>query len=204
MDLLQGRSEATALEKVSRLIDNEVAVITAHSKEDFQKYCNYISSIDSNHDRRRIQEPLCIHISTHGNKDGIAFGHDFIEWKDLFYSMEPIFTEMKNYSGKVYISISSCDAGYQNLGSQIEKQWERNLDLNPPSYIFVTGDDGGVNWDDSLVAWTILYHKISKTKELENSEVKRILNSIKNTVGTEIAYFRWEDSENRYLRYRGR
>lgn len=204
MDLLQGRSEAIALENVCRLIGNDTASVTAHSKQDFEKYCKYISSIDSQHDKYQKKEPLCIHVSTHGNRNGIAFGYDFIEWEEAFFLMEPIFTKMGNYTGEIYISISACDAGYQKLARAIEREWINNFELNPPAYIFVTGEDGGVSWDDSLVAWTLLYHKISKMRFIKNHKVKDILDAIKQATETEIGYFRWEINESRYLRYRGK
>ena len=69
MDLLQKRSESQALKQVCELIGHEVAIMTAYSKADFEKYCNYISSIDVEHDNNsRENVPLCIHISSHGKE----------------------------------------------------------------------------------------------------------------------------------------
>ncbi|PTT56082.1 hypothetical protein [Aeromonas sp. HMWF015] len=204
MDLLQGRSEATALEQVCRSIGNEVAVLTAYSEDDFEKYCNYISSIDSSHDNEDCSEPLCVHISTHGNNQGIAFGKDFVQWHDLFNLMESIFTRMNKYHGDVYISVSACDAGYQKLVDEIEFEWDVNSRLTPPEYVFVTGEKGGVRWDDALVAWTLLYHRISKLRRIGKFRVQKILNDIKVAVNTELEYFRWDSSKMKYLRYRGK
>ncbi|HDO1384360.1 TPA: hypothetical protein P2R06_004166 [Aeromonas veronii] len=204
MDLLQGRSEANALEQVCRLIGNDVAVLTAYSEQDFEKYCKYISSIDSNHDDGEGHEPLCIHVATHGNERGIAFGGDFVRWHKMFNLMQPIFTKMKRYNGEVYVSISACDAGYQKLVDEIEFEWDTNLRLTPPGYVFVTSEKGGVCWDDALIAWALLYHRISKLRSIKNYEVKDILDDIKRAVGTELEYFRWEKHDKKYLRYSGK
>lgn len=202
MDLIQGRSEASALEKVCTSIGHEAITLTAYSKDDFEKYCGYISSIDSNHDRNENSDtPLCIHIATHGNKRGIAFGRDFIRWNSLFESMLPVFTKMSRYRGKVFLSISACEAGYQELASEIESEWTKNSRVNPPEYIFVTAEEGGVAWDDALVAWTVFYHKLSRSNNITRVRVKKIINQVKDLIGTDIEYFRWSVERDKYLHY---
>ena len=47
MDLLQGRSEKEALEKVCKLIGHEVTTFQVKSKDEFETVCRYVSSIDS-------------------------------------------------------------------------------------------------------------------------------------------------------------
>lgn len=205
MDLLQHRSEAQALEQVCKIIGHEVAIMTAYSKADFRKYCKYISSIDASHDEKSRRDiPLCIHISAHGNEKGIGFGGDFLEWSNLYKVMKPIFTELDYYDGNVFVAISACESGNQQLGSKIENEWKGSDKLVPPEYIFVTSEEGGVQWDDALVSWTVFYHKISSLSLNRKRKVQNILDKIKTLVGTDLRYFRWDTEKKRYLRYTGK
>ena len=54
MDLLQGRSEREALEKVCKLIGHEVATFEVRSEREFRTVCKYISSIDEDHDPETV------------------------------------------------------------------------------------------------------------------------------------------------------
>lgn len=202
MDLLNAKSEASALEQVCKIFGHKVAKLTAYSETDFIKYCQYISSIDSAHDDRSDNEmPLCIHISTHGNCDGVGFGRDFLRWRELFEAMKPIFTEMNKYKGSVFISISSCEAGNQQLDRLISREWKYTIDLTPPEYIFTTSDDGGVTWDDALVSWTVFYHRIANLRHIRRNSVKSIIDDIKACTQTNLSYFRWDSDESKYLHY---
>ncbi len=202
MDLLQSRSEAKALEQVCKIIGHEVATMPAYSKADFRKYCKYISSIDVDHDgQSKRGVPLCIHISAHGNENGIGFGSDFLEWDDLFNTMKPIFTELE-YDGDVFLAISACEAGNQKLSKRIEKTWGSKTNVSPPKYIFVTSEAGGMDWDDALVSWTLFYHRISSFSLNRRLKVKGILKKVKDAVGTDLRYFRWDSDEEKYLRYK--
>lgn len=198
MDLLQKRSESKALKQVCELIGHEVAIMTAYSKSDFEKYCHYISSIDVEHDREnRKKIPLCIHITSHGNEDGIGFGSDFIDWSELFATLNPIFTKLNNYDGNVFLVLSSCDAGSQKLSSKITNGFQNGAIQSPPPYIFVTNEEG-IYWQDALVAWTLFYHKISSLNIEKRMNIRGILSKVKKAVGTELKYFRWDRGAQTY------
>lgn len=204
IDLLQDRSEAKALEQVCKIIGHEVAVLSAYSKQDFKKYCKYISSIDVDHDfKSREKVPLCIHISAHGNQKGIGFGGDFLKWSDMFEAMKPIFTEL-DYDGDVFLAISACEAGKQELSNRIIDEKEKNHpEIAPPKYIIVTSETGGVDWDDALVSWTLFYHKISGGKLKKRASMQSILDTVKSAVGTDLKYYRWLPEKRMYKYYSG-
>jgi len=75
MDLLQGRSEAAALDGMCRLLGHEVAVFPVQSSSRLRETCKFIASIDEAHDaRKRPGVPLCVHIAAHGNSNGLGLG----------------------------------------------------------------------------------------------------------------------------------
>ena len=94
LDLLQERNEGKSLEQICKLVGHEVASFQSKSKEDLVGACRYISSIDREHDATDNPDlPLCIHISSHGEEDGLWFGKDLVSWNELLYALEPICTK---------------------------------------------------------------------------------------------------------------
>ncbi|MEI8608313.1 hypothetical protein A1OW_14100 [Enterovibrio norvegicus] len=213
MDLLQERSEATALEKICKAIGHEVAILRAFCEQDLVKYLDYISSIDGNYAAaNHSRVPLCIHISAHGNASGISFGRDFLNWHRLFLALSPILKDMSQYNGEVLISISACGAGQQKLVDEIEAEIARyhvdsdasNPHVEPPEYIFVTEGSQGkdvVYWDDATVSWTIFYHQISKLKAINDEGIHLILDDIEHATKTLLRSFKWDTKTQKYVVY---
>ncbi|WP_028023555.1 hypothetical protein [Enterovibrio calviensis] len=213
LDLLQERSEAKALDKICKAIGHEVAILTAFSEQDLVKFLDYISSIDSNYAAiRQARVPLCIHISAHGNANGISFGRDFVNWRRLFLALSPILKDMSQYNGEVLISISACGAGQQQLVDEIEEEISKyHLDskgsdkqVEPPEYIFVTEGSQGkdvVYWDDATVSWTVFYHQISKLKAINDEGIHLILDDIEHATKTVLRSFKWDIKTQRYVMY---
>lgn len=178
--------------------------MTAYSKTDFKKFCTYISSIDVDHDENTDEDvPLCIHISAHGNDDGVSFGNDFLGWKDLFSALNPLFKKIK-YPGDIFIVISSCLAGNQKLTEEIETNWTPKSKVTLPKYVFVTGDEDGVAWDDAVVSLALFYYKISSRSLGKKIKIQNILKEIKTATGSELWYFRWDDNKSKYLKYKNK
>lgn len=44
----------------------------------------------------------------------------------MFDTMKPIFTDMNDYDGEVFVSLSSCEAGNQGLDRLIAEEWEHS------------------------------------------------------------------------------
>jgi hypothetical protein len=183
LDRLEGRTEGVALEKICKIMGHDVAILDAHSLNDLYKYCDYISSIDRTN---RLKHPLCIHLAAHGNHDGIQFGRDFINWATLFDALGPIIKDMNDYNGAVYLSISACGAGEQQIANIIQSEIRSSRtfrdDYTPPEYIFVTkgsGDRDVTLWDDSAVSWTLFYHRLAKLRHpVREGAVLSLLNDI--------------------------
>jgi hypothetical protein len=204
MDLLQGRSEGRALGEICRIIGHEVAVLNAYSKPDFRNLCNYISSISKRHDnKKRKKVPLCIHLVAHGNDDGLGFGKDFLNWKDILRAMKPVYTEMTEYDGEVILVLSACGAGQQSLTDEFEEQWKEDRDFLPPKYVFVTKDEE-VSWADALVSWAMFYHQLPRVGLKDKVSVQAILDKIKVSETGNLQYFTWDEDKEKYLKYSGK
>jgi hypothetical protein len=188
MDLLQNRGEAPALERACALIGHEVAALSAKSKTELKHLCQYIADIDSDQGRpNRKSVPLCVHIATHGHKDGLGFGKDFVEWDELFDILEPL-SEMKHYSGDFILVISACHAAEQKLTSHFKKKANKKA-CKPPIFA------------DALVSWVVFYHQLPRVSLTDKKTVKEVLTRVKAAGATTLKYSRWDRKKHRYLHY---
>ncbi len=203
IDVLQDRAEAPTLKTIGSLTGHEVAIISVQSRQQFKDACKWIASIDkrpkqqSMPGRKKIYDaPLCVHISAHGNDEGIAIADELISWKELASDISPICKDMNDYYGKVVFIISACGAGEQKLTDELSK-----LDLlDIPVYIFVTADRE-VKWQDTAVAWTVFYHQL-KTAEFEDkSSIQKVLDRVIFSCGVRIRYYRWDSKTKKYKKW---
>ena len=198
IDLLQGRSERRALENICNLFGHEVGTFFIKTKTELESVCEYIASIDEEQDEfERVDVPICIHISAHGNKSGLVIGNDTINWKQLSKIISPINSKMHYYSGDVMFIISACDAKKQKLTSEFEKEKKRNKEFRPPVYLFVSAEKD-VYWKDAIVAWTIFYRKIPDADLDDKNDIKKLLNKIRDSGFGKLRYYRWRKSKNKY------
>lgn len=199
MDLLQNRGEAPALERACALIGHEVASLGAKSKTELKHLCQYIADIDSDQGRRnRKSVPLCVHIATHGHRDGLGFGKDFVEWDELFDILEPL-SEMKHYSGDFILVISACHAAEQKLTSHFKKKANKKA-CKPPIYVFTNADESPT-FADALVSWVVFYHQLPRVSLTDKKTVKEVLTRVKAAGATTLKYSRWDRKKRRYLHY---
>lgn len=179
IDLLQGRNEGRSLEQICKLVGHEVFCFHPQSKKDLIKVCRYISSIDREHDGSDKPDlPICIHISSHGEEDGLFFGKDLVGWNELLEALEPVCTKKSIYKGENILIISACEAKEQKLTNRIQKTVKENKSLKPPKHFFVTADED-VYWNDAVVAWALFYNKIPKTKLSKKNKIIDVLALIK-------------------------
>lgn len=199
IDLFDGRSEAKALEASCNLIGHQAISFFAKSRSDFQSIVKYLASSDSIHASRNPSLPLFLHISSHGNAGCVAFGGDVISWDDLTKDLTPLL-ENSEYSGKLALSISACGSGENSLSIHTKKIFGTSSEIKMPSYIFsILGES--VNWDDALIGWTILYHKISKIGITNPALIIDALGKIETCAGVRFTYRRWNEVEGKYLRW---
>jgi hypothetical protein len=201
IDLLQGRNEGKSLEQICKMVGHEVFCFHPKSKNDLETICRYISSIDREHDGSDNPDlPICIHISSHGEEDGLVFGKDLIGWNELLQALEPIFTKKSIYKGENILTISACEAKGQQLTKRVQKAMKDSQSLKPPKHLFVTADDD-VYWNDAVIAWALFYNKIPKTKLSKKKKIIEVLELIEKAELGSIHYFRWSEKKEKYQSY---
>lgn len=201
LDLLQDRNEGRSLEQVCKLVGHEVASFHPKSKTDLVTLCKYISSIDSEHDSTDNPDlPICLHISSHGEEDGLLFGQDLISWNELLEALEPVCTKKSIYTGDKILTISACDAREQRLTEKIVKKWKVNKAFQPPKHLFFTADED-VYWKDAVVAWALFYNKIPKIKMSKKKKILNVLSIIERAELGCIHYYKWSDKKGEYIGY---
>jgi hypothetical protein len=194
-DLLESRNEKSSLENMCKMFGHQSVSFTIYSRGDMIKFVNYISKINLG-----ATDILCMHFSCHGNNDGISIGPDFIDWTKFLIILAPIYAN-KNIGKKTFIIISACGANGQTITTKVNSfNSKLKSKITPPYYFFVYNQDT-VEWGDSLMCWAILYHQLSKLQDFKKKSVQNILTRIKNSELGDIKYFRWDETQLKYLKF---
>lgn len=201
LDMLQDTAEGPGLKELCRLIGHKSEVFPLLSKSDLEKVILFISSIEekSNDKRNKPSPDICLHISAHGNEDGLQIGGDDVKWSDLLESIQPILKKSFDYSGKRILVLSACLAEKQGLTKYFNKILKTDVKLFPPHYIFTTV--GEIPWANAAVGWAIFYHLLPKADLDEPKTIRDILDKITEINVGNIKYFRWNDSKKEYVSY---
>lgn len=202
VDLFDERSEGEALVASCKLIGHQASLFMVKSRREFKEICRYLGAADVRHASRNAAGPLVLHISSHGNDAGIAFGPDFVEWADLVKDVEPILANA-DYRGSFALSLSSCGSGSHDLDDHLKKAAELRNDIRLPSYIFSIRTET-VNWDDALLGWLLLYHKLSGISINERNDVQYALRDVLRGTGLKFFYHRWDEQRGHYRTYAAR
>lgn len=198
IDLLRERAEYQSLEKVCKLMGHDSASFLVKSKQELITVIKYISTIDAEHDEDdKKNEHLCIHLSTHGNRKGLVFGTDFLDWDDLAMTLEPLYN-LPDYPGNLILIISSCGTNQQKFTLKIKNKIKDTH--KPPQYLFVF-DEEKVHWNDAVLGWTILYHQLPKINLDNKTSVQAVLKRIKQASLGNIKYYRWDNINLKYKKY---
>ncbi len=203
LDVMKHAFESSALEKVCTLIGHEVATFLVKSKGEFRRTMEFISSIGSYiQDSTDRQEPICIHIAAHGNKDGLGFGRDVVTWTDLFDLTRPVCSQLqRTYEGRLIIVLSACKASYQKLHKEFEEKARRSRRFRPPLYLFFTaGRRPTVG--STVTSWTVFYHQLPDIDLSDKKGIQEALNAVASAGAVTLFYYRWDEGERRYLRYK--
>lgn len=202
VDLFDQRSEGEALVASCKLIGHQASLFLVKSHREFKEICRYLGAADGRHASRNAGGPLVLHISSHGNNDGIAFGPDFVGWADLVKDVEPILANA-DYRGSFALSLSSCGSGSHDLDEHLTNAAEQRSSLRLPYYIFSIRTET-VNWDDALLGWLLLYHKLSAISIDARGEVQDALRDVRRGTGLKYFYHRWDENERRYRTHAAR
>ncbi|MGX9785901.1 hypothetical protein [Janthinobacterium lividum] len=198
IDLFDDRSEATALAASCRIMGHQATSFFVRSRREFQETILYISSADTRHAKIKKPTPLILHISTHGNSGSVTIGTECISWNELVNDIKPLINN-PDYNGKLIVSLSSCGSGSNTITKSI-KVGKKNKEIKQPTYIFsISGES--VKWDDALIAWNLLYLKLSRLDLEEPKEIIKSIDEVLAGTGTNLFYSRWCNEKAAYVIY---
>jgi hypothetical protein len=200
IDLLQRRSEAQTLAAACELVGFEAVSFTIRSAQEFADSCRYIATI-GDHSPTGSTVPLFLHISCHGDADGLRFGMDDRSWDQIAEDIQSL-CRLPYYAGPCVLSISACGAGKHTLPNELSAALRKRPNFKPPVYLFVTNDDE-VAWDDATVAWVILYYRLGEIGLDKRDPIQKGLRAIKEITGLSLAYWRWDRAAKNYRRFVG-
>ena len=196
LDLLDDRNEAESLLKICKMFGHKVRSFFIKSKGDLRNVLRYLSNIEAEE-----KDLFCYHFSCHGNNDGLEFGSDFLSWEDFFEIIAPL-VDNETLKDKFMLIISACGAVEQELTKKFTKlDDEIKGKISPPSYIFIY-DEEEVDWQDALLSWTILYHRLGNVKTIRKKDMQDLLEKMKIVEFGNLIYYRWDKNQKKYLRFR--
>ena len=204
LDLLEERGERSSLEQVCKLFGHDATSFLLRDATEFKQTLLYIGSIGRIDDAGN--SPLFIHISLHGDSEGIAIGSDDLSWEDLTNIVLHTYDNLDNYRGAIILILSACGANQQELTNLIQHKHETGHINNPPDYVFVFSETE-VRWRGAVVTWTIFYHEARfldflTTDKNEVKKIQQLLNRLGDTGFGTLTYFRWDGDV--YKRYKSR
>jgi hypothetical protein len=128
-----------------------------------------------------------IHLSCHGNKDGVALTSNYQPTWDKFAS----FFQNIRWCPKALVMSACCGAT-----SGIRKAFENKP--KKPNIIFGSSDER--SYGEYAVAWAILYHRF-KRDGIDRGSAQRALKDINAVVSDKFLYRRWSNSKKEYRFY---
>lgn len=159
-DIYDGRSESDILRLAINL--NQIhcfgkCVISKNTFYDaiFQDLNNKVSELSEFYGN---VIPI-IHISAHGNKDGIGLSNgEFVSWNELGELLTLINKALDN---SLIVCLSSCN-GFS--GTQMAKKLNSDL----PFYALI-GHKGQPQWSETAIAYAVFYHLLAKGKSIDEA-----------------------------------
>lgn len=198
LDLLEGRSERQSLEQVCKLVGHDAATFLIRDVAELKQTFNYISSIKCD---KEDKTTLFIHISAHGNEDGIAAGADDVDWSELARHVQNMYTRLRYYHGAIILIVSACGANKHRIANTLAKNVKTAEEaFVPPEYVFVTSQDL-VKWSDAVVAWTIFYRQMLRFDFKDRVKIQDLLNRLHKSGFGDLTYYRWDAAKKQYPRY---
>ena len=156
---------------------------------------------------RPTKAPVFVHLSTHGDGDGLFVGPKQVLWKKLgemlISMLEGMHFDGNGYPGPTILVISACDSRDQSLTRYLAHAFRKGRLNSPPLYVFLIADPE-VYWADAVVSWTIFYRAVLDLDFVANEpspEVKTFLENLRRSEYGNLVYFRWDSADRRYLRF---
>lgn len=198
LDALAGIAEGPAVASIARLIGHQAVEYQVRSRSDFRDLCRYLGSSDRVEDENP-ERTSCMHVSAHGSDDGLLLGGDDVAWDLLAEDIQPFLRTPKNGDACRILVLSACMAESQKITAVIAKRVRNQADVVPPRYLFCTS--GAVPWDAAAVAWAVFYHLLPQANLENKQSVQDILNKIASIGLPKFVYFRWDQKQDKYLRF---
>lgn len=160
IDLLEKRTEGKALSNILEMSEIPYEYYLTTTENVLKQVFEMIKE-----DVLELQEEYLfvwpiIHISCHGNEDGIGLTDDnFISWSvlnDLLSVVNVCFDEADPLS-PIVLSMSSCYGLHA-----IKTDWEKRGEHSP--FAFVLGHEDAILWDDALIAFSVFFHHFVNKK----------------------------------------
>jgi hypothetical protein len=151
-------------------------------------------ALDLKHFEKAIAEAKArnytvIHLSCHGDKNGVALANDDpLSW-DKFAD----FFQRNDLCPKALV-MSSCCGATRGIRKAFENKAKR------PAIIFGSSDER--SYGEYTVAWAILYHRF-KEDGVDKDSAQQALKNINAVVSDRFLYRRWSNSRGEYLSYPG-
>lgn len=152
-DLLDGRTEGRSLCEALRLaeIPHWYSLVTTATTLEQSLGPRLVDALG------RFNQPPIIHMSMHGNNDGVALTNgQFLPWENLRTLLAPLTNAM---NGGLLICMSSCFGG---AGCRMAMHEEKDL----PFWALVGNADSAL-WADAGVAYITFYHLFFKDVPVE-------------------------------------
>ncbi|NLV46601.1 MAG: hypothetical protein GXY07_19125 [Candidatus Hydrogenedentes bacterium] len=198
IDALAGIGEGPIVAAIGKLNGHQCVEYQIKSKVEFETLCKYLGSM--NHVEDRSPEiTSCLHISTHGDNEGLLLGGDEVLWESLAECLQPFLNVPENHTPSRIIVLSACMAESQKVTKAFEKYARSHDDVTPPQYVFCT--TGEVPWDAAAVAWAVFYHLLPQANLEDKKSIQDILTRIASIGLPEFVYFRWDNDRSKYLKY---
>jgi hypothetical protein len=101
-----------------------------------------------------------IHISAHGNTNGISLSDDsIVTWKELHDLLIPLNRALK---GTLLLCMSACN-GFTACSMAM------NIEKDDQPFFAIIGNSGTPTWADTAVAYASFYHVISKGRSVNDA-----------------------------------
>lgn len=177
-DFLAERREGSALAEALKQANIPVVYKIAVNYEMFSEALK-LNSIKHEQERRqkeynRVLLPI-LHLSTHGNKEGIGFtSGQIISWKALRELVLPIYRFLKSQNLDLIMCISSCES------SEAIRMVSGGDDIRIPFAVMVV-NEGKPTWAETVTAFITFYHllaKMSDREEVSNFEVSNLVEAM--------------------------
>ncbi|MBD2361224.1 hypothetical protein H6G36_08535 [Anabaena minutissima FACHB-250] len=184
-DLLNGITLGRSLSEAFNIADIPYIYNLASNKEMFIEALHQrlvIALKDQNFNKKYF----VLHLSMHGNKDGVELTNKyFLKWDELYELILPLKIYM---NGNLIICMSSCEGFYGAL-------MDMNLDGEQPLGALV-GNTHKVYYHDAAIAYITFYHLFFKGKHIsECVEAMKIASGDDNfdyRLGVDLKRLTWE------------